>query len=198
MTKNHESIGMKMPIRTTRLEIRPITHVDVDEMVKAIHESKEKLQKWMPWAENIPSVEEYHNIVANSIKKMEEREEFWFMAFTHDGRMVISTGFHDIKWKVPRCSIGYWCRTSDEGNGYVTEVANALTRYAFEEMGMRKVMIDMDTENTASENVAKRLNFIHEFDDIGGLIIPNCSELRTKRVYSCFDPKTLPALDVSW
>lgn len=198
MIKNPTLLPLPMPIRTPRLIIMPTMPEHVEEMYRAKLDSAEKIKEWLAWAASPPDLEKDRIMMAERQADFIMRTDIMLLAFTHDMRMVVSTGFHRIDWKIPRCEIGYWCRTPDEGNGYVTETANALTRYAFEVMNMRKVMIGMDVENPASENVAKRLGFIHEFDNIGGMTKPGSDELRTKRVYSRFNLDDLPPLEVSW
>ena len=37
------------------------------------------------------------------------------------GEHVGNSGLHNVHWDVPKFEIGYWCRTSKVGQGYVTE-----------------------------------------------------------------------------
>jgi RimJ/RimL family protein N-acetyltransferase len=191
-------LDLPMPIRTPRLMITPTYPEFAEKLFDAKMESLDDLKKWMSWASNPGTLEEQNIHIREWYAKFILREELMLLAFDHDGEFVAATGLHRINWKVPRCEIGYWCRTSAQGKGYITEMANALTRYAFEIMKMRKVTIDVDSENAKSAAVAKRLGFVHDYDDLGGIVIPNETELRTRSVYACYDPAILPALEVNW
>lgn len=191
-------LELPMPIRTPRLIILPAAPEHVDEFYQGKVESWEQLKEWMSWAQKPPVKEDDERTIREKQADFILRKDLWLLAFTPEGRFVVATGFHKLRWDIPRCEIGYWCRVPDQGKGYVTETVNALTRYAFIVMKMRKVSIHMDVENPRSEAVAKRLNYTYGYDDLGGITKPGHDELRTKRVYSCFDPSVLPPLEVSW
>jgi len=55
--------------------------------------------------------------------------------------------------------IGFWCRSSKVGNGYVTEGVKALADMAFEHLKAARVEIRCDQRNLASAAVAKRAGF---------------------------------------
>jgi len=191
-------LDLPMPIRTPRLVITMPLPEHSDAVREAKIESMPELTNWMLWAASNPRIGEEKTILTEALAEFILRENLMMLVFTHEGEFVAATGLHRFNWKVPRCEIGYWCRSSMTGKGYITEMANALTRYAFEVMKMRKVTIDVDSENTKSAAVAKRLEFVHDYDDLGGIVIPNATELRTRSVYACYDPTTLPPLEVNW
>lgn len=55
--------------------------------------------------------------------------------------------------------IGYWCDTTQQGHGYVTEAAQALTNYALDELDAQEIVIRIASGNTKSQGVPKRLGF---------------------------------------
>jgi ribosomal-protein-serine acetyltransferase len=63
---------------------------------------------------------------------------------------------------VPRFEIGYWCRSSETGKGYVTEVVQALSKVAFEHLGAARVEIRCDDSNLRSAAVAERCGYTLE------------------------------------
>ena len=199
MIKKPILLDLPMPIRTPRLVITPTYPEHAEQLFNAKMESIAELVEWMPWAVGDQgTIKDQEALMRKWHAEFILREDFKLLAFMKNGELIAAAGFHRIDWDIPRCDIGYWCKNSAQGNGYITEIANALTRYAFEVLQMRKVGIHVDKENTKSAAVAERLGFIHEYDDLGGIVKPNTDELRTKRVYSCFDPAMLPALKVSW
>ena len=198
MTKKYILTDVPMPIRTERLVIFPMLPEHAEALYHAKLESIDHLRPWIAWAAETGSLDDQKEMIIRKYAEFVLREEMMLLAFTHEGEFVVATGFHDIDWRVPRASIGYWCRKSAVGNGYVTETANALIRYGFEVLGFRKIIINMDSENTASENVALRLNLTKEYEELGGLVTLHEGGLRTKRSYCCFDTSRLPPLDVTW
>ena len=64
-----------------------------------------------------------------------------------------------MNWGVPSAAIGYWCRTSFQGHGYITEAFGTLVLYAFKEIQFKRVTILCEEENTKSATIANRLGF---------------------------------------
>jgi ribosomal-protein-serine acetyltransferase len=65
-------------------------------------------------------------------------------------------------WDVPRIEVGYFLVKESTGKGYATEAANAVIRYAFEQMKVLRVDLRCTADNTASIQVAKRCGFTQE------------------------------------
>lgn len=186
-------------IRTPRLVIVP-AHPDHAETFHAAKlESMAHLHPWMVWADKPGTLEgERALLSAKHAEYLGHGDEMMLLAFTHEGEFVVATGYPHINWRIPKADIGYWCRKSALGRGYVTEAANALVRYGFGALGMRKIVINVDSENIASENVVLRLNMALEYEEVGGITTLHTGALRTKRSYCCFDTAKLPSLDVTW
>ena len=187
MSINPLLLELPMPIITPRLKIVSCDPEYAADLLQAKNESMPQLREWMSWAHNKEqTLEELTAQMREWYAKFILREELMLLAYTHEDELVVATGFHRVDWKIPRADIGYWCKTSAQGNGYVTEAANALTRYAFEVLKFRKVTIHVDKENTKSAAIPQRLGFLHEYDDLGCITKPNDDALRTKSVYSRF------------
>ena len=105
--------------------------------------------------------------------------------------------FHKIDWAIPRLELGYWLRSAKTGNGIMTEAVNALTRYAFEIVGAKRLEIQCDKENVKSRAVPERLGykldavFAQNEINLDGTARDTC-------VYSRLDVNGLPKLEVSW
>ena len=69
---------------------------------------------------------------------------------------------HRIDWSVPRFEIGYWRRSGEQGRGVVSEAVRALARFAFDQLGARRVEIRMSSDNARSRAVAERCGFTLE------------------------------------
>jgi len=191
-------LDVPMPIMTPRLRIEPVHPKYAYLLHEAKAESLDILKPWMSWADKLPSIEEEKEWMTRKYAEFILRENLTMLAFNHDDQLVMGTGIHALDWHTPMGMIGYWCRKSAQGKGYVTEASNALLRYGFEVLGLRKMSIDMDSENIKSENVAKRLNLTKEFEQMGGLRTLHEDTMRKRLSYCCFDTKDLPTLDVSW
>lgn len=58
--------------------------------------------------------------------------------------------------------LGYWLAEPFWGNGIMTEAVSALSEYAFEELGLRRIFAEPYTTNAASARVLEKSGFILE------------------------------------
>ena len=58
--------------------------------------------------------------------------------------------------------IGYWIDNRYANKGVVTHAVMALTEYAFQELSLHRIEINMRPENAASQRVAEKAGYIYE------------------------------------
>ena len=151
-------------LQTERLVLRAPRPGDGAVLCSAVAASLDELKPWMPWAQGGATPAESEAHARRMHARFVLREDLVYLAFERaadggEGLLVASTGLHRIDWQVPRFEIGYWCRTSLVGKGYVGEAVAAITRFAFEKLGAARVEIRTDSQNTRSFRVAERLGF---------------------------------------
>jgi RimJ/RimL family protein N-acetyltransferase len=184
-------LDLPAEIQTRRLSLVAPAPGDGPELNRAIAESFAELHEWMPWAAEMPTVAESEHFVREAAARYLRREELpMFMRKRGSHELIGATGLHRANWTVPRFEIGYWCRTSMVGHGYVSEAVVALTRFAFETLSAARVEIRTDSQNVRSWRIAERLGFtlegVLQRDDrtVQG-------ELRDTRLYAMIDPTLL-------
>jgi RimJ/RimL family protein N-acetyltransferase len=180
---------MKKPIvpdqlETSRLLLRCPNLEDTPILFEAIHESLPELKPWMPWATDDYSIDHAEEFIRRSIAQYVTQEDFRLSCFDKTtGHFIGNSGLHRINWDVPRFEIGYWCRTSETGKGYMTEVTRALSKLCFEHLKAARVEIRCDDLNQKSAAVAQRCGYTLE-----GVLKNNernsKGELRSTRVYA--------------
>lgn len=193
-------IDIPMPIRTPRLVIRPKQVGDGAITSAAVAETWDELHRWMRWAENrgaftAESMEIRNRQVMASFILREVIELIGIEAAT--GTAVIWCGLHDIDWDGRQCNTGYWVRKSAQGRGFAREAANAMVRYAFGALGMRRIGLTHAAGNEASRRIAERLGFSSEGIQKGANVLPG-GKTADRYCYARFDLTGLPSLDVQW
>lgn len=181
--------GAALPASLTseRLILRMPAPADAPALNAAILESFPELNAWMDWATSKPSVADTRAFCEQAAADRRAGSACpLLMVRRDDGSIVGATGYARIDWMVPSFEIGYWCRTSLVGRGYVAEATVTLTRHAFAGLGARRVHIRMDDRNTRSAAVAERLGFPLE-----GVLRQDVRDhhgrLRDTRVYALTD-----------
>jgi RimJ/RimL family protein N-acetyltransferase len=148
---------------TERLTIRGPLPGDGPRMRAAVLESQDALVPWMPWAVTVDSDEEYEVRVREGRLRYLSREDLWMVLLLKGTNTIVgSSGLHRINWSVPRFEIGYWVRTPYEGQGYITEAVEGITRMAFETLRAERVEIRCDARNGRSAAVAQRTGYTLE------------------------------------
>ena len=145
---------------TERLTIRAPRPGDGAELNAAIRDSHAELKPWMPWAQTLPPPEDSEANIREAVAQFIARTDLRLLLFLKGtGTMVGSSGLHRINWTVPSFEIGYWMRTPYCGRGLMTEAVGAITAFARDQLGARRVEIRMADTNLASWRVAERAGF---------------------------------------
>jgi len=175
-------------IDTERLVLRSAQRGDAAALNAAVRESMEALRPRMPWAQSAPSLAQSDASCRRLQARFLLREDLPMFVFERradgaEGDFVGGTGLHRIDWQLRRFEIGYWCRSSRLGRGYVTEAVRALTRVAFERLRARRVEVRMDATHERSWRVAQRAGFELEGVFSCDRLTPS-GEPRDTRVYA--------------
>jgi len=192
-------IDLPMPIETPRLRIQPRFIGEGAIINPVVNRNLEHLKVWMPWAQEIQSLEESETHCRESFTQFISREEIVLSIYRkEDDALIGSTGFHDPNWKLRSFEIGYWIAKEYEGQGFISETVNALTRYAFEVLKARRLEIRCDEKNGRSLSVMTRVGFEVEGTLRNSGFAANGIDLRNTVITSRLDGKGLPPLDVKW
>ncbi|OIQ90797.1 ribosomal-protein-serine acetyltransferase [mine drainage metagenome] len=150
-------------IETTRLLLRPPQAGDGAALFAAIVESLPELRRFLaslPWVAAEQSIESSEAYCRTAQANFLGRKDFPFLLIEKaTGQLVGATGLHRMVWNGPKVEVGYWCRTSQVGKGFIGEAVLALTDYAFKNIGAVRVEIITDEENKASRRLAVRCGF---------------------------------------
>lgn len=202
-SNDYQSIDLPTHIETPRLLLRP-PRIDEGKVLNtAILESFELLNKYMSWATDKPSLEESETVVKREaqnwiLKRKTDPELMLFILDKNTNDLIGVTGFHGIDWDVPCAETGYWVRQKYSGQGYITEAINAITRYAFDVLKVRRLAITCDTDNERSKKIPERLGYRFESIMKSNRIKPISGEITDTLVYARNDLIGLPEIKVTW
>ena len=147
-------------LETERLIIRSPRLEDISAIYTSVRESLAELSPWMAWATPEYSLAGCEENTRSAIAEFITRQNLRYHFHDRDTDEHIGcSGLHRIDWNVPKFEIGYWCRTSRTGQGYVTETVEALTNLALEDFGAARVEIQCDDKNVRSAGVAERCGY---------------------------------------
>ena len=147
-------------IETRRLLLACWAPGDAVLLTEALHESREHLLPWMPWAKAEPEpVTAKLQLLMDWKGAFVEARDFHYAVFERrSGRLLGALGAHP-RIGPQALELGYWIRAGEVGRGVATEAAAVTTRVALELMGAHRAEIRLDARNVASERVPQKLGY---------------------------------------
>lgn len=154
-------LNVASEVETARLILRaPSYSGDGEAVNKAIKDSIHELRQWLPFAQEIPTLEDTEISLREAHIKFLERESFRFLIFHMDSKEFIGTvSLQSVDWEVQKCEIGYWIHTKFSGNGYITEAVKALMEYGINELGFQRLEVRCESTNLPSRAIPEKLGF---------------------------------------
>jgi ribosomal-protein-serine acetyltransferase len=128
------------------------------ELLAYVTENREYLGRWLGWAEDMRTLEDARAFIARGLTRLAEDDLPW-VGIWQDGRMVGGLLFFPEVRQIKSTEIGYWLSEAATGRGLMTRAARAMLGYAFETLGLNKVGLRAEVENSPSRAVADRLGF---------------------------------------
>ncbi|MFE3552342.1 GNAT family N-acetyltransferase [Streptomyces kronopolitis] len=150
------------PIRTARLDLRPVTHDDL----AAIH-AYQRLPEvcrylyWGPFDEAGSRASVAAKAARTTLRESGDVLQF-AVVVRASGVLVGDVTFVWKSREHRQGGIGYVFHPDHAGRGYATEASRALLRLGFEELGLHRVQAELDGRNTASARVLERLGMRRE------------------------------------
>ncbi|MEY2194618.1 GNAT family N-acetyltransferase [Neobacillus sp. BF23-41] len=170
---------------TERLLIRMPLPGDGKVVYQAMQSSLNELKEWMPWAHREQTEEDVEVNMREAHAKFLTREDLRLHIFNREtGEFIGSSGLHRINWNIPKVEIGYWIDTRYSGQGYITEAAEAITKFAFTELKAKRVEIRCDSKNIKSRAIPERLGFTLEGILRNDEMSANRKDLRDTCIYA--------------
>ncbi|MHB0937451.1 MAG: GNAT family N-acetyltransferase [Armatimonadota bacterium] len=125
-----------------------------------IDRNRAYLRRWISVG-RVMSAEEERKRIQHGIRAFVETGGFdagiWWQ-----GQLAGIIGFLPIDWGNRIAEIGYWIAEEYQGHGVVTLSCRSLIDYAFDTLGLNRVELHIDPDNTRSCQVAERLGFTAE------------------------------------
>ncbi|TDL31737.1 N-acetyltransferase [Jeotgalibacillus sp. S-D1] len=184
---NPLKLNVPTQLETERLILRAPHQTGDGKIVnQAIRDSFYELKAWLPFAQEMPTVEETEINLRNAHIKFLSRESFRFLIFDKDNYDFIgTTSLQGIDWDIPKCEIGYWVNTKFSGNGYMTEAVKKIANFGLNTINLRRIEIRCESTNLKSRAIPEKLGFVFE----GTLRQDDLSADGSKLTDTCFYSK---------
>jgi|GEM_PF-981652 len=152
-------------ICTQRLAIYPL-HSMFTEQYWAYHKTNYKdFKQFLPYSgPDMPDYEDIETIVDNELKMMQANRGIRFLAFTREDKScktVVGDFFlYNIIFGYSMSAhAAFSLDRKFRGKGYMTEISRTLIDYTFTSLGLHRIELNIQKNNSASIRLAERLGF---------------------------------------
>jgi RimJ/RimL family protein N-acetyltransferase len=148
------------PLAGAAVALRPCTTRDTAWIV---HEAADPL---VPRFTSVPEHYDTAAVAAWMRRQAAERESGVALVMLtveqSSGALVGPVGLHRIDWVHRVAEVGYWTAHAMRSRGYTTEGVRLLCGWGFTALGLERIELRAEGENTGSRAVARRAGFTFE------------------------------------
>lgn len=138
----------------------PVTLELAKEIYAGVKSCRSYLGEWLPWANATYSLEDEMSYLKDWCEAhWENGEGFAYLIREKETKKFL--GIIDllkVNQKHKSAEIGFWLLKDETGKGYMSEAVKALEKEVFKQ-GFNRIVIQNDTQNTPSANVAKNAGY---------------------------------------
>jgi RimJ/RimL family protein N-acetyltransferase len=132
----------------------------VDEVLEAVRSSFAELQRWMHWAQTMPTREQQREALAEGDTAFDAGTEFGFLFRETATGALVGGGSVHRRVGPGSVEIAYWVRSDRHNRGYATRATDVMTDAAFTYLAdVDRIEIHMDCANIASARVPEKLGY---------------------------------------
>jgi len=148
-----------MELRTDGLLLRPWRADDVPAVQAACQDPE--IARWIPVIPSPYTEADARFFVEHARENWDAGEAYNFAILDADtGGLAGSVAVRLTRFHIGH--FGYWITREARGRGVATEALKALCRWGVESLGLKRLELVTDPENTASQRVAEKAGFRRE------------------------------------
>ena len=125
---------------------------NAESLLNVINNNRDHLAPYLEWVDSYTTTEK---TLANITKSYSDDICAYFIIV--DNQIAGKIGFVDVDENMGE--ISYWLAKEYTGRGIMTRALNLMTGIGFSKMGLNRIQLTLDVDNTSSEAVAQRCGF---------------------------------------
>ena len=152
-----------MRLETERLILWEYTDKDKSDLIANINDADvTKFLRKVPFPYGEKDANWYLNKCKEDITKKPREEHSFAIELKKTGDFLGAVGLSEIDEFSGNATIGYWLGKKAWRNGYMYEASKEILHFAFEDLKLRRIDIEADVDNEASNGLIKKLGFQYE------------------------------------
>ena len=152
------------PLETPRLSVRLVDVDDAEDLIAYDVRNADHLRRWesVRDREILANVEARRAWIAQRRADAEADRGYCFLARMRDGDGAVVASVHlnnVVRRAFQACNVGYSVDAEYEGTGIAYEAVSGVTVFAFDVLGLHRVMANYQPSNERSGRLLRRLGF---------------------------------------
>jgi ribosomal-protein-serine acetyltransferase len=149
------------------VELRRWRRASADALAPAIADSFPALQRWMSWAQAMPTAEELRAVLGAGEAAFDADQEWNYTVYELATDTLVGGAGIGRRGGLDVLEIGYWISSDRTGRGYATAAAKALTEAAFARVpDVARIEIHMDRANETSAAIPPKLGYRLDHEEV--------------------------------
>lgn len=145
------------------VKLRPWQTDDAEAIFAAIQESRAELQQWLPAAGSVTRLDEVRSYIAMTLEWRDTGAAYDFVITDAQTSHVLGgCGLTQINRNHRFANLYYWVRSGSARRGVARRAIRLAARYGLEGIGLARVEIVVQPENTASLRAAASAGAVRE------------------------------------
>jgi len=158
-----EPIASSIELSGDGLLLRPYRPEDSRALAAAVRESVDSVGVWLPWCNTGYGDAEAEAWIAHCAEGWRRGEHFAFAMFdARTGQFLGAAGLNQRNREHNFMNLGYWVRTSQQGNGVAVRATRMVSTFGFGQIGLTRIEIVTALDNHASRRVAEKSGAVLE------------------------------------
>lgn len=145
------------------VSLRMLTERDAEEFYLLTMASKEHLQQWLGWLNQIQTIEDTIRHIQGSLQTFIALGGLpTSFAVIYRGKIAGTISFNKISELHRMGSIGYWIGESYSGKGIMSRAFQGMLTYGFETLRLNRIEVRVAEGNKKSRAIPERFSFTEE------------------------------------
>ena len=140
------------------LELRLLQPEHAAALFALIDANRAQLREWLPWVDATVKLAQTEKFIAKVLRERAESRAF-AVGIWSSGRLVGVIRHNRLDWTSRVAFPGWWLAPAAQGQGIMTQSAQAVCAHAFTQLRLNRVIVGVATGNLRGQAVVKRLGF---------------------------------------
>jgi len=152
-----------MQLITKRLRLRELKEKDLKDVVKLLNNKKiSRYLETVPYPYKMKNAKTFLKHCKNKAKEKPRKSYPFFIELKQTKKIIGAIGLNSINRFSKTASIGYWLGQKYWRQGYMGEAITKILDFAFNKIKLRRINVEVYTENKGSNAIIKKMGFVFE------------------------------------